>query len=154
MRFGTKICEEMPTVLVGRILLRQNVVNTLTVISQRAGRKKIKLENFSDLSASTTTAATDSAIARSLVNPTAICPFLGKEAWVNHSGRFDPCCAPDEQRKSLGSLGTIHLRSLGAEMSNTSLVTVWQSAQYRDLVQRYSHFSLCQGCTMRKPKKK
>ena len=100
--------------------------------------KKIKLENFSDLSASTTTAATDSAIARSLVNPTAICPFLGKEAWVKHSGRFDPCCAPDEQRKSLGSLGTLHLRSLGAEMSNTSLVAVWQSAQYRDLVQRYS----------------
>ena len=39
MRFGTKICEEMPTVLVGGILLRRNVVNTLTVISLRAGRR-------------------------------------------------------------------------------------------------------------------
>jgi hypothetical protein len=35
------------------------------------------------------------------IHPQSVCPFLGKEAWVNHSGRFDPCCSPDQQRLSL-----------------------------------------------------
>ena len=112
--------------------------------------RKIKLENFSDLevSASSSTAS----VARSPLHPEAVCPFLGKEAWVNHSGRFDPCCAPDEQRKSLGSFGSIDVISGDdGEENRTSLLAIWQSKQYRDLIQRYSQFPLCQGCTMRKP---
>jgi len=33
------------------------------------------------------------------------CPFLGKEAWVATDGRFNPCCAPDKERRSLGDFG-------------------------------------------------
>ena len=29
------------------------------------------------------------------------CPFLGQEAWISAEGRFDPCCAPDAQRRTL-----------------------------------------------------
>src|SRR5262249_39840037 len=29
------------------------------------------------------------------------CQFLGREAWVSAEGRFNPCCAPDAQRRSL-----------------------------------------------------
>src|SRR5690606_12675732 len=32
--------------------------------------------------------------------PDGRCPFLGQEAWVSAQGRFDPCCAPDAQRRT------------------------------------------------------
>ena len=35
------------------------------------------------------------------VAPGGPCPFLGQEAWVSAEGRFDPCCAPDAQRRAL-----------------------------------------------------
>lgn len=77
-----------------------------------------------------------------LVNDTYECPFLGKEAWINHEGRFDPCCAPDEQRKSLGSFGNIN---------DISLLDIWTSKKYKDLMMNYKSYPLCKTCTMRKP---
>lgn len=70
------------------------------------------------------------------------CPFLGQEAWVSALGRFDPCCAPDAQRRTLGDFGDLHTRSL---------LNIWQGADYRGLVASYRNRSLCRGCNMRRP---
>ena len=70
------------------------------------------------------------------------CPFLGQEAWVSAAGRFDPCCAPDAQRRSLGDFGNLH---------EQNLMEIWNGAAYRELVATYRNRQLCLGCNMRKP---
>ena len=70
------------------------------------------------------------------------CPFLGQEAWVASDGRFNPCCAPDVLRKTLGDFGNLNEQSLRA---------IWQSAGYQDLRAGYMAKPLCQGCNMRRP---
>lgn len=70
------------------------------------------------------------------------CPFLGREAWVSAVGRFDPCCAPDEQRRTLGEFGSLHEHSLGA---------IWHGEQYQGLVATYRNRALCLSCNMRQP---
>jgi len=70
------------------------------------------------------------------------CPFLGQEAWVSAVGRFDPCCAPDAQRRSLGEFGSLH---------ETGLMGIWNGTAYRDLTASYRNRSLCLSCNMRKP---
>lgn len=74
------------------------------------------------------------------------CPFLGQEAWVSALGRFDPCCAPDAQRRTLGEFGSLHASGEG-----TRLPDIWNGAQYRSLVSTYRTRNLCLGCNMRKP---
>ena len=70
------------------------------------------------------------------------CPFLGQEAWVASDGRFNPCCAPDALRRTLGDFGNVN---------RASLYGIWQSAAYRDLQSGYMEKPLCQGCNMRRP---
>ena len=70
------------------------------------------------------------------------CPFLGQEAWVSAMGRFDPCCAPDAQRRTLGEFGNLHERSF---------MEIWNGAGYRELASTYRNRELCLGCNMRKP---
>jgi glycosyltransferase involved in cell wall biosynthesis/MoaA/NifB/PqqE/SkfB family radical SAM enzyme len=70
------------------------------------------------------------------------CPFLGQEAWVSAVGRFDPCCAPDAQRRELGEFGDLHKQGI---------MEVWQSEAYRLLTTTYQNRPLCVGCNMRKP---
>ena len=70
------------------------------------------------------------------------CPFLGQEAWVASDGRFNPCCAPDALRRSLGDFGNVN---------GTSLYDIWQSAAYEDLQSGYREKALCRGCNMRRP---
>ncbi len=70
------------------------------------------------------------------------CPFLGQEAWVSAEGRFDPCCAPDAQRRTLGEFGNLH--ELG-------LKDIWNGSAYQGLMKTYSSRSLCLSCNMRKP---
>jgi MoaA/NifB/PqqE/SkfB family radical SAM enzyme len=69
------------------------------------------------------------------------CPFLGREAWINNSGRFDPCCAPDDLRKSLGSFGTVQ---------DQGFLGIWHGQNYRALVSGYKGHSLCKTCLMRR----
>lgn len=76
------------------------------------------------------------------LTPGGPCPFLGQEAWVSAVGRFDPCCAPDAQRRSLGEFGNLH------EMS---IMDIWNSDAYSELVATYRNRKLCLGCNMRKP---
>lgn len=76
------------------------------------------------------------------VTPDGLCPFLGQEAWVSAHGRFDPCCAPDAQRRTLGEFGELH---------DTPLLDIWQGDAYRFLIASYRNRSLCTSCNMRKP---
>jgi Iron-sulfur cluster-binding domain len=70
------------------------------------------------------------------IAPDGHCPFLGQEAWVSAEGRFDPCCAPDEQRRTLGELGTL---------TETSIHDVWSSEGYRELLGSSRNRALCMG---------
>lgn len=70
------------------------------------------------------------------------CPFLGQEAWVSATGRFDPCCAPDAQRRGLGEFGNLH---------ETGLMEIWNGTPYRELVASYRSRTLCLSCNMRRP---
>lgn len=74
--------------------------------------------------------------------PGARCPFLGKEAWVSAVGRFDPCCAPDAQRRTLGEFG---------DLNQVSLQEVWNGEAYRQLQATYLEHLLCRSCNMRQP---
>ena len=72
----------------------------------------------------------------------AVCPFLGQEVWVASDGRFNPCCAPDTLRRTLGYFGNVN---------NTSLYDIWESSKYRHLEANYLENALCRGCNMRRP---
>lgn len=94
--------------------------------------KNIKLVNFDYLSES---AMRDLA-------PGGVCPFLGKEAWVASDGRFNPCCAPDKERRLLGDFGNLN---------DSTLKTILEGAAYQSLCQNYMSNQVCQKCNMRKP---
>lgn len=70
------------------------------------------------------------------------CPFLGKEAWINAEGRFDPCCAPDKMRQTLGYFGNV---------SNGGIMRIWNGEAYKTLKETYHQKDLCKKCNMRKP---
>ena len=72
----------------------------------------------------------------------AVCPFLGREAWVSADGRFNPCCAPDALRRQLGDFGNLN---------DTSLHAIWNGPAYKHLQRTYMRHRLCQGCNMRNP---
>jgi MoaA/NifB/PqqE/SkfB family radical SAM enzyme len=76
------------------------------------------------------------------IAPGGPCPFLGQEAWVSAEGRFDPCCAPDAQRRTLGEFGNLHRHGL---------MDIWRGEAYDNLVKTYRNRGLCLGCNMRKP---
>jgi glycosyltransferase involved in cell wall biosynthesis/MoaA/NifB/PqqE/SkfB family radical SAM enzyme len=80
--------------------------------------------------------------AREDLAPGGPCPFLGQEVWVSAEGRFNPCCAPDAQRRTLGEYGNLHEKGL---------MEIWNGQEYQQLVKTYRNRSLCLGCNMRKP---
>jgi MoaA/NifB/PqqE/SkfB family radical SAM enzyme len=71
-----------------------------------------------------------------------VCPFLGQEAWVNTEGRYDPCCAPDDLRKTLGGFGNV---------GDAGLMAIWRGQGYRALCRTYMNRALCIRCGMRRP---
>ena len=93
--------------------------------------KKILLENFSLL---------DEKAVHDLA-PGGSCPFLGKEAWISAEGRFDPCCAPDGLRRSLGDFGFL---------ANKGFMEIWNGEDYKNLKKTYLNNDLCISCNMRK----
>ena len=74
------------------------------------------------------------------LSPGAPCPFLGREAWVSAEGRFDPCCAPNAQRLTLGEFGNLHDKSLGE---------IWNGSAYQQLRRGHLGCNLCKSCNMR-----
>ena len=94
--------------------------------------KKIFLENFDVLEE----------IAIENLIPSGVCPFLGKEAWISFSGKFSPCCAPEEKRCSLGYFGNLNERSL---------LDIWNDKKYQSLCRDYLSHPVCKACNMRRP---
>ena len=78
------------------------------------------------------------------IAPDGVCPFLGQEAWVASDGRFNPCCAPDALRRTLGYFGNV---------TSTSMNDIIRSPKYRDLQANYMQKALCRGCNMRRPER-
>ena len=76
------------------------------------------------------------------IAPNGECPFLGREAWVASDGRFNPCCAPDALRRTLGEFGNVQ---------DESLYAIWRGAEYERLQAEYTGIPLCKGCNMRRP---
>jgi len=70
------------------------------------------------------------------------CPFLGKELWISATGQYAPCCAPDEQRRTLGDFGNVQ---------QMGIREVLESEKYQQLLANYKSIPLCQRCNMRKP---
>jgi len=105
------------------------------LISEDLGNKRgvpLILENFESLE---TIAAMG--IEQERAGP---CPFLGKEAWVNAEGRFDPCCCPDLLRKTLGNFGNV----------KDGLQKIWEGKDYKDLLSGYFNKKVCRTCNMRR----
>jgi MoaA/NifB/PqqE/SkfB family radical SAM enzyme len=103
-----------------------------SLASQARGRK-LRLDNFLTLPNTS----------QDVVPEGWECPFLGQEVWVNANGRFDPCCAPDLERQSLGHFGLV--------TNDGGLMRIWEGDAYRALVQDYRSRRLCAKCTMRRP---
>lgn len=76
------------------------------------------------------------------IAPGGACPFLGQEAWISAAGRFDPCCAPDALRRTLGEFGSVHQHGFA---------DLWNGIEYGELLSSYRNRHLCRGCNMRKP---
>lgn len=70
------------------------------------------------------------------------CPFLGKEAWINYEGRFDPCCAPDAERRNLGYYGNVR---------DNGLKSIWTGSNYQKLINDHIQNPVCRKCNMRRP---
>ena len=101
---------------------------------RRTTGRSLRLQNFTPISSHASAQSADETV----------CPFLGREAWVNHKGRFDPCCAPDAERKSLGEFGDV--------LSQEGILGIWNGEKYRSLLKEYVEQPLCRKCTMRRPK--
>lgn len=76
------------------------------------------------------------------IAPNGACPFLGKEIWIDPAGRFNVCCAPDQQRQTLGDFGNV---------SEAPLQDLVNGENYNRLVGSYRQRPLCKGCNMRRP---
>jgi MoaA/NifB/PqqE/SkfB family radical SAM enzyme len=106
-------------------------VNRVAEEESLPGGGHILLENFFPLEENATTD----------ISPGAPCPFLGREAWVSALGRFDPCCAPDMQRRRLGEFGNL---------ARQRFMDIWNAEAYQQLVKTYRTRGLCLSCNMRK----
>lgn len=106
--------------------------HTIVVKHNANEKRQFKLENFFKLD---TEQLED-------IAPDGNCPFLEREIWIDPTGRFNVCCAPDQQRKTLGDFGNI---------GTDSIATIINSRSYRELVETYHHRPLCKECNMRRP---
>ena len=69
------------------------------------------------------------------------CPFLGKELWIDNEGNFNICCAPSKKRTTLGDWGNI---------ATTRITEVFQSDNYKQLLQTYKDKDICKMCALRR----
>lgn len=111
---------------------RQSNEISKTAVSMRGF--PLILENFEELNPSVSTEHE-----QEKAGP---CPFLGKEAWVNAQGRFDPCCCPDLLRRTLGDFGNV----------STGLQQIWSGDDYSQLLSGYLNRQVCRTCNMRRLK--
>jgi MoaA/NifB/PqqE/SkfB family radical SAM enzyme len=101
-------------------------------VEKRPNGQSIKLEHFFPLSVE----KPDD------IAPGSECPFIGKEAWVDHAGRFNVCCAPDAKRRTLGDFGNLN---------TLTLADIWNGGPYIAFMESYMKHPLCKSCNMRTP---
>jgi MoaA/NifB/PqqE/SkfB family radical SAM enzyme len=71
--------------------------------------------------------------------PLGPCPFLGREAWLHHDGRFAPC--PSPRAAELGAFGSVARAPLGS---------IWEGDAFRALVAEWPKGDACGGCSFRR----
>ena len=89
---------------------------------------RIKLVNVSKINEST------------LNQSSGVCPFLGREAWIEHDGSFQVCCCPSEERAKFGDFGNIN---------ESAFIDLWDSDRYRNFVDGWGEYEPCSHCNMR-----
>lgn len=99
---------------------------------RKANGEKVMLENIIPLQSGET----------KIIPDDYVCPFLNQELWVSATGKFSPCCAPDELRNELGDFGNFEKNTILQSMEGKS---------YQYLLANYKTIPLCQTCNMRKP---
>jgi MoaA/NifB/PqqE/SkfB family radical SAM enzyme len=73
--------------------------------------------------------------------PLGPCPFVGREAWLHHDGRFAPCPHPAAARGELGDFGSAADRPLGA---------LWDAPGFRAFVAGHEAHPVCRSCPFRR----
>jgi MoaA/NifB/PqqE/SkfB family radical SAM enzyme len=111
-----------------KVVLKIQKIEADTLLSNR---KHILLVNFDILEEGAT----------QNLNPEAICPFLGKEAWIAPDGHFSPCCAPDIIRRKLGDFGNVNEKAI---------LDIWHDESYQQLIKNYMSNDICIACNMRR----
>lgn len=94
--------------------------------------KKIILANFLPLNLNTPEET----------NSEWLCPFLGKEAWIEADSSFQVCCCPSDIRKDFGDFGSV---------KNNSFSDLWESIVYSDFIKNWGTHPNCKKCNMRQP---
>lgn len=93
-------------------------------------KKQIKLEGFVKLAQ------------ENLQDPDGYeCPFLGKELWIDHTGKYNVCCAPSNLREYLGNFESVH---------NLPINDFFQQSSYIELIHNYKNKNPCDNCLLRK----
>ena len=92
---------------------------------------RIRLDNIESLHTESAATGPDSSL----------CPFLGREAWVEADGSFQVCCCPSTERREFGDFGNLNERSL---------MEIWRSPKYREFVASWGNHPICQTCNMRR----
>ncbi len=77
---------------------------------------------------------------RILQNSKGVCPFLGREAWIECDGSFQVCCCPSEERAKFGPFGNV---------GDAAFIDLWGSGRYHDFVIGWGDYEPCSHCNMR-----
>jgi len=73
-----------------------------------------------------------------------LCPFVGREAWVEADGSFQVCCCPSEERKAFGEFGSLR---------DKSFMEIWTSPKYMEFAAGWGRHPNCLKCNMRHTRK-
>ena len=74
--------------------------------------------------------------------PPGPCPFVGREAWLLHDGRFAPCPHPAAWRGELGDFGSA---------AASPLRELWGGRWFRTFTARHEEHPVCAACPFRRP---
>jgi MoaA/NifB/PqqE/SkfB family radical SAM enzyme len=74
--------------------------------------------------------------------PQGPCPFVGREAWVLHDGRFAPCPHPAGWRGELGQFGAT---------GTQPLLAIWAGEALARFTASYQDHPVCRECPLRRP---
>lgn len=107
-------------------------LRTIADTERRPDGRRIELDNVVPLA----DAAPDGP------DPDTVCPFLGREAWLEADGSFQVCCCPSKVRREFGEFGNVRELPLRA---------LWSSTAYRDFVAAWGSHPNCRVCNMRRP---